>query len=55
VAGALSAWSPRATARWQGAAGELMGATGRAPGKAVKGGAHPSGGATWRQWRRQLW
>jgi hypothetical protein len=35
----------------QGAAGELMGATGRALGKAVGGGAHPNGGAAWRRWR----
>jgi hypothetical protein len=38
-------------ARWQGATGELAGATGRAPGKAVRGGAHPSGGAMERQQR----
>jgi hypothetical protein len=31
--------------RWQSVAGELAGATGRASGKAVGGGAHPSGGA----------
>jgi hypothetical protein len=37
--------------RQQGAAGELTGATGRAPGKAVEGGAHSSGGAALRQWR----
>jgi hypothetical protein len=36
---------------WQGAAGELTGATGRAPGKAVRGRAHTSGGAAWRRWR----
>jgi hypothetical protein len=35
----------------QGAAGELARATGRASGKAVGGGAHPSGGATKRRWR----
>jgi hypothetical protein len=39
------------TGRRQGAAGELAGATGRAPGKAVGGGAHPKGGAAWRRWR----
>jgi hypothetical protein len=37
--------------RWQGAADELMGAIGRAPSKAVRGGAHPSGGAASRRWR----
>jgi hypothetical protein len=37
--------------RWQDAAGELAGATRRAPGKAVGGGAHPSDGVTERQWR----
>jgi hypothetical protein len=37
--------------RWQGAAGELTGATGRAPDKAVWGGAHPSGGTAWSRWR----
>jgi hypothetical protein len=36
---------------WQGAAGELTGATGRVPGKVVRGGAHPSGDAAWRWWR----
>jgi hypothetical protein len=35
----------------QGAAGELAGAIVRAPGKAVGGGAHPSGGAMERRWR----
>jgi hypothetical protein len=35
----------------QGATIELAGASGRAPSKAVGGGAHPSGGATWRWWR----
>jgi hypothetical protein len=34
-----------------GAAGELAGATWRARGMAVWGGAHPSGGAAWRRWR----
>jgi hypothetical protein len=34
-----------AAGRWQGAASELTGATGRAPGKAVRGRAHPSSGA----------
>jgi hypothetical protein len=38
-------------ARWQGATGELVGATGRPPGKAVRGGAHPSSGAMERQQR----
>jgi hypothetical protein len=33
-----------AAGRWQGATGELVGGTGRAPGKAIGGGAHPSGG-----------
>jgi hypothetical protein len=28
-----------------------VGAIGRVPGKAVRGGAHPSGGAVWRRWR----
>jgi hypothetical protein len=37
--------------RWQGATGELMGATERVSGKAVRGGAHPNDGATWRRWR----
>jgi hypothetical protein len=40
-----------AAGQWQGAAGELTGAIGRAPGKAVGGGAHPSGGVTERRWR----
>jgi hypothetical protein len=39
------------TGRQQGVAGELTGATVRAPGKAVGGGAHPSDGAAWRRWR----
>jgi hypothetical protein len=43
-----------AAVRRQGAAGELVGATGRAPGKAIGGGAHSSGGAMERQWR-MLW
>jgi hypothetical protein len=34
---------------WQGAAGELTAAIGRAPGKVVKGRAHPNGGAAWRR------
>jgi hypothetical protein len=37
--------------RRQGAICELMGATGRASGKADGGGAHPNGGAAWRRWR----
>jgi hypothetical protein len=37
--------------QWHGAAGEVAGATGRAPGKAVRGGAHPNGSAVWRRWR----
>jgi hypothetical protein len=63
--GALTVWSPRAVrardgalaggpvaaSRWQGATGELAGVTGRTPGKVVGGGAHPSSGAVWRQWR----
>jgi hypothetical protein len=40
--------------RQHGAISELAGATGRAPGNAVKGGAHLSGGTTWRRWR-MLW
>jgi hypothetical protein len=64
--GALMALSPRiastrdgvvahspAAGQWQGAAGELTGAKGRASGNAVGGGAHPSGGAMKRQ-RRML-
>jgi hypothetical protein len=43
-----------AVGRRQGDVGELVGATGRAPGKAAGGGAHPSGGAAWRRWR-MLW
>jgi hypothetical protein len=35
----------------QGAVGELAGATRRASGKAVGGGAHPSGSAAWKWWR----
>jgi hypothetical protein len=35
----------------QGATGELAGATWRASGKAVGGGAHPSGDMAWRRWR----
>jgi hypothetical protein len=35
----------------QGAAGELAGATGRAPAKAVGGGADPSSGVAERRWR----
>jgi hypothetical protein len=42
-AGALTVGSLVA-GQHQGAAEELAGATGRAPGKAVGGGAHPSGG-----------
>jgi hypothetical protein len=65
--GALATQSPRAArvldvavvcspvaGWWLGAADELVGATGRAPGKAVGGGAHPSAGAAWRRWR-MLW
>jgi hypothetical protein len=39
--------------RWAAArcCGELVGAIGRAPGKAAGGGAHPNGGAAWRRWR----
>jgi hypothetical protein len=37
--------------RQQGAIGELVGATGRASGKAVGVGAHPNSGAAWRRWR----
>jgi hypothetical protein len=45
-------WHPQCAAgRWHDAAGELVGATGRAPGKAVGGGAHPSGDAAWRRLR----
>jgi hypothetical protein len=64
VLGALATCSPRArwrggtlaggsvaASRWQGATSELVGATGRVPGKGVEGGAHPSGGAAWRRWR----
>jgi hypothetical protein len=40
-----------AAGRRQGATGELTGATGRAPGKAVRGGADPTGDAVWRRWR----
>jgi hypothetical protein len=39
---------------WQGAAGELAGATGRAPDKAVGGRAHPSDGAAWRRRRSMM-
>jgi hypothetical protein len=39
-----------AAGRRQGAVGEITGATGRAPGKTVGGGAHPSGGMTERRW-----
>jgi hypothetical protein len=39
-----------AAGQWQGVADELTGATRRAPGKAIRGGAHPSGGAAWRRW-----
>jgi hypothetical protein len=38
--------------RWQGAAGELTGATGRAPGEVLGGRAHPNDGVAWRRWRR---
>jgi hypothetical protein len=48
--GALAGTSVVAGRR-QGAVGELTGATGRAPGKAVGGGAHPNGGAAWTWWR----
>jgi hypothetical protein len=37
--------------RRQGATGELAGATGRVPGNAVGGGAHPNGGEAWRRRR----
>jgi hypothetical protein len=37
--------------QWQGAIGELTGATRRVSGKAVGGGAHPNDGAVWRRWR----
>jgi hypothetical protein len=40
-----------AASQRQGAAGELAGATRRALGKAVWGGAHPSGDTAWRRWR----
>jgi hypothetical protein len=43
-----------AAGRRQGAVDELAGATGRVPGKAVGGGAHPSGNAAWRWWRMLL-
>jgi hypothetical protein len=35
----------------QGVVGELMGTTGRASGKGVGGGTHPSGGTVWMRWR----
>jgi hypothetical protein len=35
----------------QGGADEFAGATGRTLGKAVRGGAHPSGGTAWNRWR----
>jgi hypothetical protein len=38
-----------AASRRQGAVSELAEATGRTPGKAVGGGAHPSGGVAWRR------
>jgi hypothetical protein len=37
--------------RRQGVVGELTGTTGRALGKAVGGGTHPSGGTAWMRWR----
>jgi hypothetical protein len=37
--------------RRQGVVGELVGVTGRVPGKAVGGRAHPNGGAAWRRRR----
>jgi hypothetical protein len=37
--------------RRQGVVGELMGTTGRAPGKVVGGETHPSGGTVWMRWR----
>jgi hypothetical protein len=37
--------------RWQGAAGELTGATGRSSGEVLGGRAHPNDGAAWRRWR----
>jgi streptogramin lyase len=40
--------------QWHGAVGELAGATGRASGKAIGSGAHPSSDATERRWR-MLW
>jgi hypothetical protein len=53
LGGALNCGSV-AAGRRQGATGELMGATGRAPGKAIGGGAHLSGGVMERWWR-MLW
>jgi hypothetical protein len=49
--GGALAGGPMAASPWQGAAGELAGATRRTPGKAVRGGAHLNSGAAWRQWR----
>jgi hypothetical protein len=40
-----------AAGRWQRAAGGLTGPTGRVPGNAVGGGAHPSGGTMKMRWR----
>jgi hypothetical protein len=48
--GGALAGGPVAAGRRQGAAGEITGATGRALGKAVEGGAHPSGGTMERRW-----
>jgi hypothetical protein len=48
--GALTGGSVVAGRR-QGATGELTGATGRASGKAVGGGAHPNDIVAWRRWR----
>jgi hypothetical protein len=49
--GGALAGSPVVASRWQGAVGELAGATGRTLSKAVGGGDHPSSGAAWRRWR----
>jgi hypothetical protein len=49
--GGTLAGGPVVASRRQGTAGELAGATGRTPSKAVGGGAHLSSGAAWRQWR----
>jgi hypothetical protein len=49
--GGMLGGGPVAAGRQQGAAGELMGATGRASGQAIGGGTHSSGGAMERRWR----